>query len=71
MSAYGRVKIVHRAFVRALVIMAILFTLAHGSVCAADKLRIAYVSPSITMSPPWVARSWEFSRKTIWSPRFC
>ena len=55
MSAYGRVKIVHRAFVRALLITAILFT-SRGSVCAADKLRMAYVSPSITLSLPWVAK---------------
>ena len=49
-------KIIHSAFARALVITVILFAVAHGSVCAADKLRIAYVSPSISMSAPWIAK---------------
>ena len=55
-SAYGRVKIMHRALARALVITAILVTVPHGSVCAADKLRVAYVSPSVSLSLPWVAK---------------
>ncbi len=46
----------HSALVRALVITAILFTMAHGPVRAADKLRVAYVSPSVALSLPWVAK---------------
>ena len=40
----------------ALVITAILFTVSHGSVRAADKLRIAYVAPSVSLSLPWMAK---------------
>ena len=46
----------HRAFVRALVITAILVTVAHGPVRAADKLRVAYVAPSVSLSLPWLAK---------------
>ena len=56
MPAYGRVKIIHSALVRALVITAILFAVTHGSVRAADKLRVAFVSPSVALSLPWVAK---------------
>jgi len=31
-------------------------TMAHGSVGAADKLRVAFVSPSVALSLPWVAK---------------
>src|SRR4026209_2848643 len=56
MPAYTRVKSILSALVRALLITAILFTLSIGSVRAADKLRMAYVSPSITLSLPWLAK---------------
>ena len=46
----------HRAFVRALVITAILVTVPHGPVRAADKLRVAYVAPSVSLSLPWLAK---------------
>ena len=46
----------HRAFVRALVITAILVTVTHGPVRAADKLRVAYVAPSVSLSLPWLAK---------------
>jgi hypothetical protein len=54
--AYGRLKIMRNALARVLVITAILFTLSHGSVRAADKLRIAYVAPSVSLSLPWMAK---------------
>ena len=56
MPAFGRVKIRHSALVRALVITAILFAVTDGSVRAADKLRVAFVSPSVALSLPWVAK---------------
>ena len=44
------------ALARALVVTAILFTVSRGSVCGADKLRVAFVSPSVSLSLPWVAK---------------
>lgn len=46
----------NNALTGVLVITAILFTISSGSVRAADKLRIAYVSPSISMVAPWIAK---------------
>ncbi len=46
----------HRAIVRALVITAILVTVTHRPVRAADKLRVAYVAPSVSLSLPWLAK---------------
>ena len=46
----------HRTFVRALVITAILVTVTHVPVRAADKLRVAYVAPSVSLSLPWLAK---------------
>jgi ABC-type nitrate/sulfonate/bicarbonate transport system substrate-binding protein len=46
----------HSAFVRALVITAILVTVTQIPVFAADKLRVAYVAPSVSLSLPWLAK---------------
>jgi len=51
-----RLKIMQTALNRALVITAILFSVFYGSVSAADKLRIAYVAPSVSLSLPWLAK---------------
>ncbi|MGZ8499971.1 MAG: ABC transporter substrate-binding protein, partial [Candidatus Binatia bacterium] len=46
----------HNALACAVVITAILFTVFSGPVRAADKLRVAFVSPSVALSLPWVAK---------------
>lgn len=56
MPAYNRVKIIPSALIRALLITLFLMTMAPGSVGAADKLRVAFVSPSVALSLPWVAK---------------
>ena len=56
MPAYDRVKIIRSALIRALLITLFLMTTAPGSVGAADKLRVAFVSPSVALSLPWVAK---------------
>jgi ABC-type nitrate/sulfonate/bicarbonate transport system substrate-binding protein len=56
MPAYNRVKIIRSALIRALLITLFLMTMAPGSVGAADKLRVAFVSPSVALSLPWVAK---------------
>ena len=56
MPGYGRLKFMHNALACAVVITAILFTVSPGSVRAADKLRVAFVSPSVALSLPWVAK---------------
>ena len=55
-EAYGRLKVMQIALTRALVVAAMLFTVSNGSVHAADKLRIAYVAPSVSLSLPWLAK---------------
>jgi hypothetical protein len=47
----------------AVVITAILFNVSAGSVRAADKLRVAFVSPSVALSLPWVAKELEILTK--------
>ena len=37
---------------------------------AADMVRIAYVSPSISQSLPWIARERVSSASMIWPPRY-
>ena len=51
----------HRAFTRSGIgidgfITAILVTVTHRPVRAADKLRVAYVAPSVSLSLPWLAK---------------
>ncbi|MGZ8445983.1 MAG: hypothetical protein ACXWXZ_21515, partial [Candidatus Binatia bacterium] len=46
----------HNALAYAVVITAILFTVSSGPVRAADKVRVAFVSPSVALSLPWVAK---------------
>lgn len=52
----SRLRRVHNAPACAVVITSILFIVSPGLVRAADKLRIAFVSPSVTLSLPWVAK---------------
>ena len=37
-------------------VAAIVFFFTNDGILAADKLRLAYVSPSVTLSLPWVAK---------------
>ena len=56
MTADSHLIVVQTALARALVVAAMLFSVSHGSVHAADKLRIAYVAPSVSLSLPWLAK---------------
>ena len=56
MTADSHLILVQTALARALLVAAMLFTVSHGSVHAADKLRIAYVAPSVSLSLPWLAK---------------
>ena len=54
-TAYSRIRF-NRVLARAWVVIATLFTVAHGSARAADKVRVAFVSPSVALSLPWVSK---------------
>ena len=55
MTAYSRIRF-NRVLARAWVVIATLFTVAHGSANAADKVHVPFVSPSVALSLPWVAK---------------
>ena len=41
---------------KSLIFIAIVFVFAAELALAADKLRVAYVSPSVSQSLPWIAK---------------
>jgi hypothetical protein len=49
-------KLMKRLPIRLLSIAAIVFAFVSGRAIAADKVRMAYVSPSVSLSLPWMAK---------------